>query len=192
MNRDYVTIVSGLPRSGTSLMMRMIGEGGIPILSDGLRVPDEDNPNGYYEFERVRRTRQDPSWIPDALGKVVKMVHLLLLELPLTHEYRVVFMRRDLREVIKSQNRMLPRLNKPADDLPDERVAEIYKRQIETTLTYLQSHDDYFRVIEVDYNVLIKNPLDLVRRVGAFFDGLNTDEMVKAIDVRLYRNQIAD
>jgi len=192
MNRDYVTIVSGLPRSGTSLMMRMIGEGGISILSDGLRVADEDNPNGYYEFERVRRTRQDPSWIPDALGKVVKMVHLLLLELPLTHEYRVVFMRRDLREVIKSQNRMLTRLNKPADDLPDERVAEIYKRQIETTLTYLQSHDDYFRVIEVDYNVLIKNPLDLVRRVGAFFDGLNTDEMVKAIDVRLYRNQIAD
>jgi len=192
MNRDYVTIVSGLPRSGTSLMMRMIGEGGIPILSDGLRVPDEDNPNGYYEFERVRRTRQDPSWIPDALGKVVKMVHLLLLELPLTHEYRVVFMRRDLREVVKSQNRMLTRLNKPTDDLPEERVAEIYKRQIETTLTYLQSHDDYFRVIEVDYNVLIKNPLDLVRRVGAFFDGLNTDEMVKAIDVRLYRNQIAD
>ena len=99
--RNYITIVSGLPRSGTSMMMQMIHNGGIPALTDEVRVADEDNPKGYFEFEPVKKTKEDPSWVPQAVGKVVKMVHLLLLDLPLEQSYRVIFMRRSLDESVR-------------------------------------------------------------------------------------------
>ena len=104
----FVTIVSGLPRSGTSMMMQAIAAGGIPALTDGFRAADVDNPRGYYEFEPVKKTREDASWLDRAGGKVVKMVYRLLYDLPAEgYEYRVVFMRRDIREVLASQKKML-------------------------------------------------------------------------------------
>jgi hypothetical protein len=103
MNDHVITIVSGLPRTGTSLMMQMIHAGGIPALTDKVRASDEDNPKGYFELEAVKRTKKDDSWLAEAAGRVVKMVHLLLYDLPVNHQYRVVFMRRELREVVRSQ-----------------------------------------------------------------------------------------
>ena len=108
-NNAEIIIVSGLPRSGTSMMMRMLEAGGIPPLIDNLRRPNEDNPGGYYEFEPVKRTKQDPSWLTTAGGKVVKMVYRLLYDLPTGYEYRVIMMRRTLEEVLASQEAMLKR-----------------------------------------------------------------------------------
>ena len=99
---DVITIVSGLPRSGTSLMMQMLEAGGMPVLTDGIRDADEDNPRGYYELEAVKRTKDDPAWLHGAPGKVVKMIYLLLYDLPTTYNYRIIFMRRPLSEVVAS------------------------------------------------------------------------------------------
>jgi len=102
-----ITIVSGLPRSGTSLMMQMLAAGGMPVLSDGERQADVDNPRGYLEWERIKQLPQDPACIAEAEGKVVKVISRLLLSIPAGHEYRVIFMQRPLPEVLASQETML-------------------------------------------------------------------------------------
>ncbi len=107
-----ITIVTGLPRSGTSLMMKMLEVGGIPPLTDRARVADEDNPKGYYEFERVKKLPQDTSWLPEAEGKAVKMVSMLLYDLPKDRAYKIIFMRRQMEEILASQKKMLLRRNK--------------------------------------------------------------------------------
>src|SRR2546428_444309 len=101
-----ITIVSGLPRSGTSLMMQMLAAGGMSILSDGERQADLDNPRGYFEWERIKQLPKEPGCIAEAEGKVVKVISQLLLALPAGHEYRVIFMQRPLAEVLASQERM--------------------------------------------------------------------------------------
>src|SRR3984957_677590 len=103
MKGPMITIVSGLPRSGTSLMMQMLEAGGMAVLSDGERKADTDNPKGYLEWERVKQLPKDPGLIAQAEGKVVKVISQLLLSLPGGHEYRVVFMQRALPEVLKSE-----------------------------------------------------------------------------------------
>ena len=109
-----IIIVSGLPRSGTSLMMQMLSHGGLEVLTDNVRTADVDNPRGYYELEQAKRVRADASWLPDARGKVVKMVSQLLYDLPPTERYRIIFMERDLEEMLASQERMLERLGRAA------------------------------------------------------------------------------
>src|SRR6266704_120595 len=128
---SWITIVSGLPRSGTSLMMQMLSAGGMPILTDGVRAADEDNPRGYLEFEAVKRTKEDSTWVAGASGKAVKMVYLLLHDLPAGNEYSVILMRRDIREVIASQRAMLARLGKQGADVTDERMAAIFEEQMQ-------------------------------------------------------------
>ena len=120
----FVTVVSGLPRSGTSLMMQMLAAGGVELLIDQIRRADADNPRGYFELEAVKRTRQDASWLDDAAGKAVKVIHLLLRDLPDDREYRVVMMSRDLDEVLASQQAMLARSGKKGANLPPERLAK--------------------------------------------------------------------
>jgi hypothetical protein len=146
VQREYLTIVSGLPRSGTSMMMRMLDAGGIPALTDHIRAADASNPNGYYEYEPIKKTKEDPSWLPAAIGMAVKMVHVLLLDLPLTCAYRVVFMQRDIEEIIESQNRMLERLGKNSNDLPASRLTSIYRSQTDDVLRYLGRHRDHFSI----------------------------------------------
>lgn len=188
--RDYLTIVSGLPRSGTSMMMRMIEQGGMPVLVDHLRTADDDNPNGYYEFEPVKKTKQDPSWVPGGVGKVVKMVHLLLLDLPLDFQYRVVFMRRHLDEVVKSQNVMLERHGDTTDDLPRERLIDIYRLQIKKVADYVDQHSDQFEMIEIDYNEMLRNPRPQAEMVSDLVDGLDLEAMIEVVDPKLYRNRV--
>src|SRR5262245_57703089 len=108
----FITIVSGLPRSGTSLMMRMLEAGGMPVLVDNIRAADEDNPAGYYEFEPVKQTSADNAWVKLAVGKAVKVVYRLLYDLPAGFRYRVLFMQRDMAEVLASQRKMLERAGK--------------------------------------------------------------------------------
>ena len=128
-DRPFLTIVSGLPRSGTSLMMKMLEAGGLPVLVDNVREADVDNPRGYYEFEPVKALKSDASWVAPALGKAVKMVYLLLMDLPSDQDYRVVFMRRNLDEVLASQKAMLDRMGKPAP-LDDARMAQLFRDQL--------------------------------------------------------------
>ena len=111
---NEIVIVSGLPRSGTSLMMQMLDRGGLAVVTDHVRSPDTDNPRGYYELEQVKRIKEDVSWLPATRGKAFKMVSQLLYELPANESYRVIFMERDLDEMILSQEKMLARLGKPA------------------------------------------------------------------------------
>lgn len=118
-----IIVVSGLPRSGTSLMMKMLAAGGLPLLVDGLRVPDDDNPEGYFEFEQVKALASgDHTWLPEAQGCAVKIISSLLKFLPEAYFYRVILMQRHMSEVLASQHRMLIRRGEPVDTLSDEKL----------------------------------------------------------------------
>ena len=187
---NVVTIVSGLPRSGTSMMMRMLEAGGIPALTDNIRTADEDNPRGYYEFEPVKQTKKDPSWLSGAPGKVVKMVHLLLKDLPEEgYEYRVVFMRRHLDEVLKSQDVMLERKGKDATGLSADKMKAIFEKQIEDVDAYVRERP-CFQIIHVSYNDIMQDPKPLVTRLNEFLGGdLNSDAMNAVVEPGLYRQR---
>ncbi len=112
-----IVIVSGLPRSGTSMLMNMLLDGGVPLLTDGIRNADHGNSRGYFEYEPVKALEKhgDLSWLPRARGKAVKIISFLLTWLPERYDYRVIFMQRDLDEIIASQNRMLARPEEPGN-----------------------------------------------------------------------------
>ena len=185
----FVTIVSGLPRSGTSLMMQMLSAGGIPPLTDEIRAADEDNPRGYLEFERVKQIKQDKTWLDDAAGKVVKMVHLLLYDLPQGRPYRVVFMRRNLDEVLASQRKMLARQGKAGAQLPDEHLCRVFEDQVKKVTSWLTTQPNV-KSIEVTYHELIADPRGHAERLNEFLGGaLDVDAMVGAVDPNLYRNR---
>ena len=191
--RDFISIVSGLPRSGTSLAMKMIDEGGIPALTDNVRKADEDNPKGYYEFEPVKRTRKDASWLQQAPGKVVKMVHLLLLDLPLNREYRVVFMRRHLDEVVKSQNIMLDRHDKEGTDADKDKIKKTFETQINQVGKWITDHPNAFKVLYVDYNEVMRDPRPQVEAISEFLGGgMDVEAMAAVVDPSLYRNRAKD
>jgi hypothetical protein len=189
--KGFITIVSGLPRSGTSMMMQMIDVGGIPALTDNIREADEDNPKGYYELEAVKRTRKDASWLKEAPGKVVKMVHVLLLDLPLNRQYRVVFMRRHLDEVVKSQNIMLDRHGKAGIDADKTKVKEVFRKQMQQVDKWMEDHD-CFKCLYVDYNEIMGDPAPSVKAINAFLGGdMDTEAMMSVVDPSLYRNRAA-
>jgi hypothetical protein len=184
-----IVIVSGLPRSGTSVMMQMIHAGGMPALADGVRTADEDNPRGYFEFERVKQIKTDKSWLSHAPGKVVKMVHLLLLDLPEGNEYRVIFLRRNLDEVLASQKKMLARSGRAGASLTDAQMKTVFPQQIDKVLAWMrqQSHVSF---IEVNYRDIVQNPTGQSAMINAFLGGeLDESKMAAAVDRCLYRNR---
>lgn len=186
---DFITIVSGLPRSGTSMTMQMIDQGGIPALKDEIRVADEDNPKGYYEFEPVKQTKEDPSWLKQAGGKVVKMVYRLLYDLPADYRYRVVFMRRNLEEVIASQNVMLERQQKEGGGLGDDKLLEVFKAEIDKSNRWLAEQPN-FEVLYINYNEMLQDPAPQVAKVNEFLGGsLDTGVMMGVVDRTLYRQR---
>lgn len=186
---EPITIVSGLPRSGTSMMMQMLAAGGLPVLTDHARRADEDNPRGYYEFEAVKDVRNDQSWLSTAGGKVVKMVYRLLYDLPPAFDYRVIFMRRNLDEVIASQEEMLRRNGKPTGDISPEQFATIYQRQLDEVDAWLAKQSN-FQVLDVQYRDVLDNPQQVVGELNAFLDGkLDTAAMLRVPDTSLYRNR---
>lgn len=186
---DFVTIVSGLPRSGTSMMMQMIDQGGIPALKDEIRIADEDNPKGYYEFEPVKQTKKDASWLDGTQGMVVKMVYRLLYDLPGEYSYRVIFMRRKLEEVVASQNVMLERGGKDGGGLPDGKLLEVFRAEIDKSNRWLAEQPN-FEVLYINYNEMIENPAPQVARANEFLGGsLDTKAMMASVDPRLYRQK---
>lgn len=188
-NMGEIVIVSGLPRSGTSLMMRMLEAGGIEALTDQLRVPDEDNPNGYFEFEDVKSLREDSSWLQKAVGKSVKMVSVLLLELPKTRKYKVIFMRRDLGEIMMSQKAMLERSGKKINENEQDKIAKNYVIHLKEMISWILSAE-HMDVLFVNYNDLISDAVDVIQSICRFFDrNLDSAKMASIIDPNLYRNR---
>src|SRR3984893_10790834 len=186
MNSEII-IVSGLPRSGTSLMMQMLDNGGIEAVTDNIRAADTDNPKGYYEFEQVKKIKQDASWLPRTRGKVFKMVSQLLYDLPPGESYRIVFMDRDLDEVLSSQEKMLERLGRKA--APRDSIRQAYMLHLEKLHDWLgmQSH---MKVLRVSYNGLLEQPAREAERICQFLGGrTNIDRMVQTVDPSLYRNR---
>jgi len=185
-----IIIVSGLPRSGTSMMMKILEAGGLPVLTDELRTADEDNPKGYYEFERVKQLdKGDQAWLAEAPGKVVKVISMLLVHLPPTHQYRVIFMQRKLEEVLASQRKMLAHRGEQADATNDAEIAALFEKHLQATKAWLQSQPN-LTVLEVDYNQLLANPTPYVEAINRFLgNALNVAAMAQAIDPNLYRNR---
>ena len=186
----FITIVSGLPRSGTSLMMRMLNVGGIPALCDEQRGPDADNPNGYYEFESVKSIKNYAEWIDRAVGHSVKMVYSLLEHLPTDREYRVVFMRRSIDEIIQSQRAMLLH-NGIKTEIPDEEIKELFERVLRQFYTWLPSQS-HLKLINVSYNELLSRPASTISQINRYLGYcLDTEAMSQVIDHSLYRNRAA-
>lgn len=184
-----VYIVSGLPRSGTSMMMKMLEAGGIEVFIDNIRVPDEDNPKGYYEFERVKQLAKDASWMADAMGKVVKVISMLLEHLPCEYKYKIVFMQREMDEILVSQAKMLERSGKSGGNLSDRELAERFKRHLDHIETWLEGQPN-IRTLYVNYNALIRSPHEILEKINRFMDNtLETGKMLDIIDPTLYRQR---
>lgn len=191
--RDYLTIVTGVPRSGTSLVMQMLAAGGLPVLTDGQRTPDDDNPHGYFEFERVKQLRTDQAWLADAGGQVVKIIYRLLYDLPPAGRYRLIFVRRDLREVAASQQAMLARMGKPAGPRSDAEMIGLFAAELAQFEGWLAAHPQW-PVLEVEHRQLLTNPAVEAARLAEFLGdgagtGLHVPAMVQAVDAGLYRQR---
>jgi hypothetical protein len=189
---SFITVVSGLPRSGTSLVMQMLSAGGMSVLADDIRAADDDNPAGYFEFEPVKRTRSDASWVPAAAGKAVKVIYLLLPDLPLEFSYRVIFVRRNLDEVVRSQQAMLQRRGEAGAGLDAAEMARVFARQLEKTEAWL-SRQSSISVMFLDYSSVVSDPQPHAERIRDFLGvDLDTSAMSAAVNPKLYRHRQAD
>jgi hypothetical protein len=188
MSQDFITIVSGLPRSGTSLMMQMLTSGGIPALTDGARAADESNPRGYFELEAVKRLRADQSWLEQARGHAVKIIHLLLRELPADgrFEYRVLFMLRPIEEVLASQRAMLARQGKPAASAS---LAGVYESQLAQAREWMDTHS-CFTYLTLEHHRVIEQPAESAVAIARFLQrDLDLNAMAAAVDLSLWRER---
>ena len=184
-----ITIVSGLPRSGTSLMMQMLAAGGMQILSDGERQADVDNPRGYLEWERIKQLPKDPACIAEAEGKVVKAISLLLLSLPEGHEYRVIFMQRPLAEVLASQDAMLQHRGTAKPGTDASVVSSAFEKNLRAVNSWLDSKA-YVKTLRVSYHDVLREPEDIGKKLTEFLGvSLNVEAMARQVDASLYRNR---
>lgn len=185
-----VIVVSGLPRSGTSMAMKMLEAGGVQLFTDQMRKADEDNPKGYFEFERVKNLEKDPdkNWLRDSRGKAIKVISHLLKELPETCVYKVVFMHRNVDEVISSQNKMLLRRGEPvAED--DAQVKVLFEKHLQEVKNWLDERKN-FEVLHVRYTGVLAEPQKESARIQEFLGiPLQIEAMVNAVDPTLYRNR---
>jgi hypothetical protein len=184
-----ITIVSGLPRSGTSLMMQMLVAGGLSPLSDGERKADTDNPRGYLEWERIKQLPNDPGLISEGEGKVVKVISRLLLALPSGHEYRVIFMQRPLPEVLASQDAMMRRRGTFKEGANPAIMSAAFEKHLREVYAWLEGKS-YVQSLLVPYHDVLKNSEEICRRLVDFLGlPLNAEAMKQQVDASLYRNR---
>ncbi|WP_411766579.1 alkaline phosphatase family protein [Winogradskyella sp. A3E31] len=184
--KDQIVVVSGLPRSGTSLMMQMLDRGGIDVLSDGKREADTSNPKGYYEFDPVMSINKDNSWLPKAKNKCVKVVAPLLKFLDPQFRYKVIFMNRDLTEIVKSQQKMI---GKNPETLP-VRLFDAYKKHLKNVDIW-KEREPFVEMIYIDYKDVLESPETSIKKIEDFIGvDLKNDKMVQCIDKTLYRNRV--
>ena len=187
---EPLIVVSGLPRSGTSMTMQMLEAGGLAVATDGIREPGEDNPRGYYEYEKVKELDKglDQSWLKEFRGKAIKIISFLLKDLPDTNNYKVVFMRRNIHEVLASQARMLVNRGKP-NQTSDEKMLALYEEHLGRVESMMRSRPSFER-LNLEYRDVVENPRQQARRVGEFLgDRVDVEKMATAVDEELYRNR---
>jgi hypothetical protein len=187
---EEVVVVSGLPRSGTSMVMSMLEAGGLPILTDRVRQADEDNPRGYFEFEKVKELGEtiDKAWVRDARGNAVKVISHLLKELPDDNFYRIIFARRHLEEVIASQNIMLDRQSEP-NPVDDAKAIKLYRTHL-VNVRFLVRRKSNLEMIELAYSDTLSDPESAAECINRFLGGkLDQEKMAAVVDKRLYRNR---
>jgi hypothetical protein len=188
-----IVVVSGLPRSGTSMMMKMLEAGGVTPLTDEIREADRDNPRGYYEFERVKKLdKGDTEWLPQAQGKVVKVISALLKNLPNDYRYKIIFMRRHMPEILASQRKMLVHRGEDADNMDDERMAELFSKHLGDVEQWLARQDNV-EALYIHYSDALRDPQTTAENVAQFLGkALNVERMVGVVDPQLYRNRRAE
>ena len=179
--RNYVTVVTGMPRSGTSLMMQMLAAGGLTAVTDNRRAPDIHNPRGYFEYEPVTRMTQDASWMAAARGKAVKIIYRLLPHLPPDLEYRAVFMERNLGEVFRSQRDMLRARGDAAAGQEEDRMIAAFTAELEQTRRWLGGQPN-IHTLFVAYSDVISDPALWSSRLSHFLDGLDESAMAGVVD----------
>ncbi len=187
-DKPFITVVSGLPRSGTSMMMRMLESGGIPVMTDGVRTADDDNPRGYYEFEPVKQLEWNTSWLADAFNKAIKIIYVFLYHLPANHRYKVLFLRRSLNDVVASQKVMLDR-RRQAGTLTDEQLMESYNQQLQRLYSWVKRQSN-IEILYLDYEEILSEPETAVLDITNFLGlPLNTHAMIQTIEPSLHRNR---
>jgi len=171
------------------MMMQAIEAGGIPVLADHIRTRDEDNPKGYYEFEPVKKTKQDPSWVPLAKGKVVKVIYSLIYDLPQEFEYRIVFLERSLDEVIASQKKMLRRRGTQGSGIDEQKLKRLFAAEL-TRFDHWIRNQKCFSLLRVEYAAMIAQPLAIAEKINQFLgSNLDVHAMAAVVDPTLYRNR---
>ena len=188
-NHEIITVVSGLPRSGTSMMMQMLRAGGLTCLTDELREADISNPKGYFEFEKVKGLRADNSWLPEAKGKVIKIISHLLACLPPELNYKIIFMERDLDEVLASQRKMLVNQGQGEENLSDERLGQIFAQQLRQVKKMLA--DRQISTLFLGYKDVLEDPVEISTQLQAFLgNNLDQQAMRDVVDRNLYRQRL--
>lgn len=186
--KDFITIVSGLPRSGTSMIMQMLEAGGMEVLTDNVRKSDEDNPRGYYEFERVKKINEDASWL-DECHKAVKIISALLYHLPAYKRYKIIFLRREMEEILASQRGMLQRRGTEGANVSKEEMAEKFEKHLKNVDEWLARQDN-IDVLYIKYNDVIHDSHSQAVSVNRFLgEWLNVDKMVNVVERSLYRQR---
>ncbi len=187
--KGTITIVTGLPRSGTSMMMQMLNFGGVEILTDGVRENDINNPKGYYEYEKVKRLHIDNKWLNEAEGKCVKIVAPLLQFLPTNFHYKIIFMHRDMNEVLRSQQIMLGKEKDVKNNTFPLMLSEAFKKQLEKANTWIKSMPE-LSVIHINHHDVINNPIEEAENISSFLSlDLDITAMTSAVDKELHRNK---
>ncbi len=187
-----VIVVSGLPRSGTSMMMKMLAEGGLPVLTDSIRTADEDNPNGYFELEVVKQLAEgQKGWLVNADHKLVKVISALLEHLPPENHYKVLFMERQIPEILASQRKMLARRNETSN-ISDTEMETQFREHLKV-IKYWLARQPNMEVMYVDYNRMMADPDQYLQKIVDFVDlPLDMDKMRAVPNEGLYRNRAAN
>jgi hypothetical protein len=184
-----ITIVSGLPRSGTSLMMQMLAAGGMPVLTDGERKPDEDNPRGYYEWETIKLLPKQPEYIDAAEGKAVKVISQLLFALPGEHDYRILFVERPLAEVLASQSVMIARRGSSGGQLGAAQMEVALQAHLNQVKGWLQCKQR-MATLFIRYSAVIDEPRSVAEAVRNFLQcDLAVENMAAQVTPALYRQR---
>ncbi|NQY67226.1 MAG: alkaline phosphatase family protein [Flavobacteriales bacterium] len=189
LSKGNLTIVSGLPRSGTSMMMQMLEKGGHEMFVDGERSADESNPKGYLEHEAVKRLARDATWLEDVGEGAVKIISHLLRNLPVKYNYKIVFMLRDVEEVVTSQNEMLKRDGKSKGDAYPMNIDLAFRKNLENIETWVKKNQN-IDILYVNHIDVLADPLANAKKVNAFLGKtMDVKEMASVVDKSLHRSK---
>ncbi len=184
--KDVLVVISGIPRSGTSLLMQMLQAGGVEILSDQKRKPDQNNPKGYLELEAVKRLSEDNSCLKGQTGKAVKVISYLLKYLPKNQKYKIIFINRNMKEILKSQQKMLGEIE---ENYPKTLIKAFHK-ELHNIKQWAEKQLN-IQILNLHYKDVIKKPAEQIDRIIKFLNiSLDKQEMIAVIDPSLYRTKL--